>query len=86
MPQRDSMFSIADPKLVQRWYEAMKLFIRYTQEEILEFKMNENDFLVFDNARLLHGRTAYEANEDRILVGCYLDWDEIYSKYRANEN
>lgn len=64
----------------------MELFKTFSQEEILEFKMEENDFLTFDNTRLLHGRTAFEANEKRTIVGCYVDFDEIYSKYRANEN
>lgn len=86
VPQRDSLFSVSDPKLAQRWYEAMDLFKKFSQEETLEFKMAQNDFLTFDNTRLLHGRTAFEANERRTIVGCYVDWDEIYSKYRANEN
>lgn len=86
MPQRDSAFSVSDPMLVQRWFEAMKLFAKFSKEETIEFKMDEDDFLTFDNTRLLHGRTAFEANEQRSLVGCYVDWDEIYSKYRANEN
>lgn len=86
VPQRDSLFSVGDPKLVQKWYEAMQVFRRFSLEEVLQFKMVEDDFLTFDNTRLLHGRTSYEANEQRTIVGCYVDWDEIYSKYRANEN
>lgn len=41
--------------------------------------------LAFDNKRLIHGRLAYEdsPNNQRLLVGCYLDWDEIYSKLRV---
>lgn len=86
VPQRDSIFSVDDPKKVQKWFEAMELFKRFSKEEVVEFKMDEDDFLTFDNTRLLHGRTAFEANEHRTIVGCYVDWDEIYSKYRANDN
>lgn len=86
VPQRDSFFSVDDPVVVHEWYDAMKVFMDIAKEEILEFKINENDFLSFDNIRLMHGRTEYRADEERTLVGCYLDWDEIYSKYRAIEN
>lgn len=85
VPQRDTMFSVADPELVHKWYEAMQIFLKFSREEVLEFKMETDFLLTFDNTRLLHGRTAYEAHEHRTIVGCYVDWDEVYSKYRATE-
>ena len=43
------------------------------------------DVICFHNYRVLHGREKYEirANEERLLEGSYLDWDEMRSKRRA---
>ena len=43
------------------------------------------DVICFHNYRVLHGRDKYEirANEERLLEGSYLDWDEMRSKRRA---
>ena len=38
---------------------------------------------MIDNHRLLHGRTAYDANEgSRFLKGCYIDYDSSEGKLR----
>jgi gamma-butyrobetaine dioxygenase len=40
--------------------------------------------MMFDNSRILHGRTAFNAAEGRRhLQGCYIDVDEPRSRYRA---
>jgi gamma-butyrobetaine dioxygenase len=39
---------------------------------------------MFDNRRLLHGRTAFDTNEgERHLQGCYIDSDGPRSLYRV---
>lgn len=42
------------------------------------------DILAFDNTRLVHGRLAYKDTDksQRFLIGIFLDWDEVYSKWR----
>lgn len=34
---------------------------------------------------MFHGRLSYEDSPDnhRLLIGCYVDWDEIYSRLRV---
>ena len=51
----------------------------------LEILLGNGDFLIFDNRRLLHGRTEYTLDEGttRWLQGCYLDGDEVYSRVCA---
>lgn len=41
--------------------------------------------LCFDNSRIIHGRKEYQDTDDneRYIIGSYLDWDEIYSKFRV---
>ena len=47
----------------------------------IEFKLQPGDLLMMDNHRLLHGRTAYNANEgNRFLQGCYIDYDSTEGK------
>ena len=49
----------------------------------IEFKLMPGDLIMMDNHRLLHGRTAYNANEGkRFLQGCYIDHDSSEGKFR----
>ena len=49
----------------------------------LKFKLQPGDIMMFDNHRLLHGRTAYDSNEGmRHLQGCYLEFDATDGKLR----
>ena len=41
------------------------------------------DALIFDNA-LMHGREAFASN-DRLLQGCYVDADGVWSELAARE-
>ena len=49
----------------------------------VRFKMEPGDLILFDNQRILHGRTAYEGAGQRHLVGCYADRDGLMSKWRV---
>ena len=35
--------------------------------------------LIFDNTRILHGRTAFTGSGERLLQGCYADLDALAS-------
>ncbi|XP_017137643.1 gamma-butyrobetaine dioxygenase [Drosophila miranda] len=82
--KRDSRFTVPIEQAVA-WYEAYDRFLRLAHDEIVEFKTRPGDVLVFNNLRMLHGRTAYEDSPQnkRHLVGAYVDWDIIYSKLRT---
>ena len=42
----------------------------------IRFRLNAGDMVLFDNSRILHGRTAFNPNEGlRHLQGCYIDRD-----------
>ena len=50
----------------------------------LQYKLEEGDVLVFDNNRILHGRTSFDSQtSSRLLHGLYLDWDNIKSTLRV---
>jgi gamma-butyrobetaine dioxygenase len=47
----------------------------------LKFRLREGDLVLFDNQRILHGRTAFlSAKHGRHLRGCYLSRDSVYSQ------
>ena len=48
------------------------------------FKLEDGDLMMFDNRRLLHGRTGFDPQSGlRHLQGCYIDSDGPRSQYRA---
>ena len=48
------------------------------------FRLAEGDLIMFDNCRLLHGRTGFDPTTGtRHLQGCYIDSDGPRSLYRA---
>ncbi|MGH8202644.1 MAG: TauD/TfdA family dioxygenase [Steroidobacteraceae bacterium] len=50
----------------------------------LRFPLRAGELMMFNNIRLLHGRTAYDPNEGRRhLQGCYIDLDGPRSLYRT---
>jgi alpha-ketoglutarate-dependent taurine dioxygenase len=47
----------------------------------LTFRLRDGDLVLFDNQRILHGRTAFSsAKQGRHLRGCYLSRDSVYSE------
>jgi gamma-butyrobetaine dioxygenase len=50
----------------------------------LRFPLKAGELMMFNNSRVLHGRTAYDPNEGyRHLQGCYIDLDGPRSLYRT---
>ena len=50
----------------------------------LRFPLRAGELMMFDNSRVLHGRTAYDPSEGyRHLQGCYIDLDGPRSLYRT---
>lgn len=50
----------------------------------IEFKLGPGDLMIFDNQRVLHGRSAYTIGH-RHLQGCYADKDALHSTIRVLE-
>ncbi|KAK9695648.1 Taurine catabolism dioxygenase TauD, TfdA family [Popillia japonica] len=84
IPQRDSYFTV-NIEDVKPWYKALKVFVDQIYSNAAHFKTQPGDILAVDNTRLVHGRLGYQDTKDvkRLLVGNYLDWDEIHSKLRV---
>lgn len=74
-----------EPTQLQKFYEARKkLYHLYESEEFeLNFRLESGMLMMFDNIRVLHGRTEYDVNTGfRHLQGCYIDHDSTEGKLR----
>jgi gamma-butyrobetaine dioxygenase len=63
------------------FYAAYRRFAAVLREPRFQFKLHlpEGEVVVFDNQRILHGRTAFSsARYARHLRGCYLARDSVY--------
>lgn len=59
-------------------YRRFALLLRDSRHQ-LRVRLADGDLVVFDNQRVLHGRTAFSsANHVRHLRGCYLTRDSVY--------
>ena len=69
-------------------YEAYQIFETTSHDKKfqIKFRLEAGDCIIFDNRRILHGRTAFEAQSgNRHLRGCYVDRDELRSRVRLLE-
>ncbi len=77
---------LAPPEALSRYYRARRVFdhmLRAPEFEI-RFLLDAGDLVMFDNCRLLHGRTGFDPSEGlRHLQGCYIDIDGPRSLYRV---
>lgn len=68
--------------------EGMRVFRDWIEapENMWQYKMKSGDCIIFDNRRILHGRTQFEASQggQRHLRGAYLDqstWDRVRKQH-----
>ena len=67
----------------ERYYRAYRRFALLLREPrfMLRRMMRAGDLVVFDNQRILHGRTGFaSARHPRHLQGCYLTRDSVFSR------
>jgi len=70
---------------VSDFYDALRelLDLIYGGEGLIEFKLQAGEMLVFNNQRLMHGRTGFDpSNSPRHIRSCHVDLDEFYSRLR----
>ncbi len=70
---------------VEPFYAALRelLELSYRGEGQIEFKLAAGEMLVFNNQRLMHGRTGFDPGGSRRHIrSCHVDLDEFYSSLR----
>ena len=84
-PRLDDLPLMSDAD-TRRYHRARKRLGTLLQDPRYElrFKLDPGQLMMFDNNRVLHGRTAYDPAEGhRQLQGCYIDRDGPRSRYRV---
>lgn len=72
--------------VMDEFYPAFRKFGQMLQDPqyLMRFRLNAGECIVFDNHRVVHGRTSFVAGSGaRHLRGCYVDRNEMRSTYRA---
>ena len=73
---------------VDRSYRALRYLLQLSQqpEVCVTTRLQPGDLLAFDNRRIFHGRTGYDARKgNRWLRGCYGEREELWSQLRILE-
>ena len=69
------------PSAVEAWYSAyfeLLALLEHPDAQV-RFRLAPGDVVVFDNLRVLHGRTGFSSVGSRRLQGCYADRDGLLS-------
>ena len=72
-----------DPDVMTNFYKAYRKFasLLNSSDYLIKFRLKAGDIFCFNNRRILHGRTKFDANSGhRHLQGYYIDRDEILSR------
>ena len=72
---------------VEPFYDALRklLEIVYRGEGQIAIKLDSGDMLVFNNQRVMHGRTAFDPSTScRHVRSCHVDLDEFHSRLRSS--
>ena len=72
-----------DPQCSPEFYAALKSFEKIIEDTRFHINtpLQPGELVVFDNARVLHSRTAFEGN--RHMEGAYLEWGAFYATWRS---
>lgn len=76
------------PEQYRRFHQARQYLNDLLNSDQLElrFKLKPGELMIFDNRRMLHGRTGFDpASGARHLRGCYVDIDAMRSAYRISQ-
>lgn len=74
-----------DPDKLSLFYKARKKLYKLcsSKDFVINFRLDSGTLMMFDNHRLLHGRTKYDPSSgNRHLQGCYIEHDSTEGKLR----
>ncbi len=76
----------ADPDTAEQFYDAVRhlLEILNSGKETLQIRLDAGDMLIFNNHRLLHGRTRFDPSSGRYVRSVHVDLDEFHSRLRVS--
>ena len=78
-----------DERIVDQYYEAYRTFMAMLRDpsQVVSVKLKAGEMVVFDNRRVLHGRSQFFPNTgNRHLKGYYVDRVDMESRIRLLSN
>ncbi|KAI9831206.1 MAG: hypothetical protein M1838_005745, partial [Thelocarpon superellum] len=80
---RATMDQWASEADLEAWYDAARTWAQILRRQEMEYweQLRPGRPLIFDNWRVLHGRSAYTG--DRRMCGGYVNHDDFMSRYRS---
>lgn len=79
-----SIFDLPESMMHDYYLAYRDLMARLRESKYrINYRLNAGEMVVFDNRRVLHGRTAFEPTGYRHLRGCYVDRTEFQSRLRV---
>lgn len=73
-----------DTPIDSRFATALAAFRALLDSDAIELTLDAGQAIVFDNRRVLHARTGFDATDGRHLQGCYVDIDAVASAARRS--
>lgn len=74
---------LSTDRRAESFYASYRVFAQLLRDQRFQmrFRLRDGDLVVFDNQRIMHGRTAFTSgNHPRHLRGCYLTRDSVFSE------
>jgi len=71
--------------LVRQFYAAYTEWHAFVKQEKYskELKLNDGEIITFNNRRVFHGRNSFPSTEERLVIGTYLDLDDMANRLRV---
>lgn len=76
--------ALSDPQMMEQLYAARRRFTQLldSEEYAVHFRVGKGDLWIFNNLRVLHGRSEFNPNEGaRYFQGGYFDMDAVTGAY-----
>jgi len=72
---------VGEPEDVRDWYDAYFALLALVDDpgQQIVLRLEPGDLVLFDNERILHGRSGFSGGGARHLQGCYADRDGLLS-------
>ena len=74
-----------NPHDAERFYDALRslMVIIYSSEETVQIWIDAGEMLNFNNHRLLHGHSVFDAPSGRHVRSVHVDLDQFYSRLQV---
>jgi alpha-ketoglutarate-dependent taurine dioxygenase len=76
---------LSPPSRVPQFYKHLRTLTSLLRSPAFELRLSlqPGTYLIFDNTRVLHGRTGFKTDSGRVLAGCYIGKEDWHARLRT---